>query len=100
VPAISQESFELAYREIGIRLRISGITDDNADIKQLVKNALNSDNAGRWLMIVDNADDPRVLIGGAGGDPRSGRLFDYLPNGNGGKILLTTRSGKAAEDLT
>ncbi|OCK72823.1 kinesin light chain 1, partial [Lepidopterella palustris CBS 459.81] len=100
VPAISQESFELAYREIGIRLRIPGITDDNADIKQLVKNALNSDSAGRWLMIVDNADDPGVLIGGAGGDPRSGRLFDYLPNGNGGKILFTTRSGKAAEDLT
>lgn len=51
-------------------------------------------------MIVDNANDPAVLIGGANGDPPSFRLFDYLPNSNGGKILFTTRSRKAAEDLT
>jgi KaiC/GvpD/RAD55 family RecA-like ATPase len=30
VPATSRESFELAYREIGIRLRVPGITDDSA----------------------------------------------------------------------
>ncbi|KAH8598614.1 hypothetical protein B0O99DRAFT_700240 [Bisporella sp. PMI_857] len=40
VPAISQDSFELAYREIGIRLLIPGITDDNADIRKLVKDTL------------------------------------------------------------
>jgi hypothetical protein len=57
VPAISQESFELAYREIGLRLCIPGMTDDNADIKHLVKKALSSDSLGHWLMIVDNADD-------------------------------------------
>ena len=33
VPAISRETFEIAYREIGILLRIPGITDDNADVK-------------------------------------------------------------------
>jgi hypothetical protein len=40
VPAISQQSFELAYREIEVRLGVSGITADNADIRKLVKNAL------------------------------------------------------------
>jgi hypothetical protein len=78
VPAISQESFELAYQEIRIRLRIPGITDDNADIKQLVKKALSSDTMGDWLMIVDNADNPRVFMGTIDGDPRSARLSDYL----------------------
>ena len=28
---MSRESFEVAYREIGLRLRVQGITDGNAD---------------------------------------------------------------------
>ena len=100
VPAMSQESFELAYRDIGIRLRLPGITDDNADFKQLVKKALSSDRTGHWLMIVDNADDPEVLMGDTGGHPGSARLHDCLPYSNGGKILFTTRSRKAAGDLS
>jgi hypothetical protein len=57
VPAISHESFKLAYREIGVRLRTLGISDDNADVKRLVKETLSSGNVGDWLMIVDNAHD-------------------------------------------
>ncbi|KAF2806216.1 kinesin light chain 1 [Mytilinidion resinicola] len=87
VPAISQESFELAYREIGIRLHIPGITDDKADIRKL-------------LMIVDNADDPGVLLGTTSSDPMLGRLSDCLPHSNRGTILFTARSKKAAGDLT
>jgi tetratricopeptide (TPR) repeat protein len=98
VPAISRESFELAYRETGIHLRIPGITDDNADIKQLVKEALK--NMGDWLMIVDNADDPDVLMNRSDSDPGSPRLLDYIPYNNKGKVIFTTRSRKAAGDLT
>jgi hypothetical protein len=94
VPAISQESFELAYREIGIRLRIPGITDDNANIRKLVKDTLSSSSLGDWLMVVDNADDPRVLLGTTNSDPVSVRLSDYLPQSNRGAILFTTRSRK------
>ncbi|OCK72842.1 kinesin light chain 1, partial [Lepidopterella palustris CBS 459.81] len=100
VPAISQESFELAYREIGIHLHVPGITDNNADIKGLVKKALSSDSLGQWLMVVDNADDPGVLMGRTIGDPELARLLDYLPYSSRGKILFTTRSRKAAKDLT
>ncbi|KAH8598500.1 kinesin light chain 1 [Bisporella sp. PMI_857] len=100
VPAISQDSFELAYREIGIRLRIPGITDGNADIQRLVKETLSLDSLGDWLMIVDNADDPGVLLGTTNSDPMSARLSDYLPHSNRGTILFTTRSKKAAGDLT
>jgi hypothetical protein len=60
------------------RLLIPGITDDNADIKQLVKKALSSDIMGDWLMIIDNADNPRVFMGTIDGDPRSARLSDHL----------------------
>jgi len=100
VPAISQESFELAYREIGIRLYIPGITDDNADIKKLVKETLSLGSLGDWLMIVDNADDPGVLLGTTNSNPMPARLSDCLPHSNRGTILFTTRSRKAAGDLT
>ncbi|KAF2687612.1 kinesin light chain 1 [Lentithecium fluviatile CBS 122367] len=100
VPAISRESFELAYWEIGIRLCIPGINDDNADIGKLVKDTLSSGSPGDWLMIVDNADDPAVLLGTTDNDPFSARLSDRLPHSTSGTILFTARSRKAAGALT
>ena len=97
VPAISRESFELAYRDIGILLHLPGITDDNADIMQLVKKKLDS---GSWLMIIDNADDASILLSESDSDPKSRRLSDYLPRSNRGTIIFTTRSKKAAVSLT
>jgi tetratricopeptide (TPR) repeat protein len=97
---MSRESFELAYRNIGTFLHLPGITDDSVDVKQLVKKTLDSASSGNWLMIVDNADDASVLLGGSDSDLRSSRLYDYLPRSERGKIIFTTRSRKAAEDLT
>jgi KaiC/GvpD/RAD55 family RecA-like ATPase len=78
VPAISRESFELAYREAGILLRIPGVMDENANIKQLVKDKLSKSSVANWLMIVDNADDSQVLTSQLDGDTGSSRLSDYL----------------------
>ena len=100
VPAITQESFERAYREIGLALRIPGITDNNANIWGLVKETLSSGSVCDWLMIVDNADDPGVLSSTTNIGPVSARLSDCLPHGNRGTILYTTRSRKVAGDLT
>src|SRR5947209_8654614 len=60
VPAVDATSFENAYREIGRELNIEGIDEDKADVKFLVKDAL-CHAAGKWLMIVDNADDTELL---------------------------------------
>lgn len=46
MPAISRESFELAYREIVTSLRIPGMSDDNTNINKLVKDALSPDSFG------------------------------------------------------
>ncbi|KAF2628861.1 kinesin light chain 1 [Macroventuria anomochaeta] len=100
VPAISQESFELAYREIGVCLRIPGITDDNADIKKLVQKMLSSKSVDDWLMIVDNADDYEVLLGTTDSHSKPARLHDYLPRNDRGAIIFTTRSRKVAGALT
>lgn len=100
VLAITQESFELAYKEIGIRLHIPGIDKENADIKRLVHDYLTSEHAGRWLMIVDNVDDQNVLLGTTDSSSKSIRLIDYLPRSDNGAILFTTRSRKAAIAIT
>ena len=62
--ALSRQSFELAFRDIGFRLRVSGISEGNAGIKQLVKDALSSGGEGHWVMIMDNAEDTGVLADG------------------------------------
>ncbi|KAL1607816.1 hypothetical protein SLS60_002754 [Paraconiothyrium brasiliense] len=93
VPAISRESFEQAYREIGGRLCTPGIANNNADVKQLVKAQLSDESRGQWLMVVDNADDDDVLFGGAD------RLIDWLPHSRKGSILFTTRTRIAAIKL-
>ena len=100
VPAISQESFETAFREIGERLRIPGIADGNADVKKLVQATLGSEDIADWLMIVDNADDHDVLLGALDSNSKPARLRDYLPRSSRGAILFTTRSRKIAETLT
>lgn len=38
--------FENAYRDISRALKVKGIEDDEADVKALVKAALNRDDAG------------------------------------------------------
>ena len=100
VPAVSQESFEQAYRDIGTVLRIPGIADDNANVKRLVRAWLSDEGFGPWLMIVDNADDVSVLFNLLA-EEESGinRLVDYLPDSRSGSIVFTTRTRKAAVDL-
>ncbi|RYC80729.1 hypothetical protein BFJ63_vAg16388 [Fusarium oxysporum f. sp. narcissi] len=85
VPAIDAASFENAYREIRQRLEISGIDDEKADIKTLVKVALSQENAGTWPLIIDNADDVQLLFSNPA-------LCDHLPFGRNRSILFTTRN--------
>ncbi|RYP42629.1 hypothetical protein DL768_010304 [Monosporascus sp. mg162] len=94
VPAINAASLENSYREIGQKLQVQGINKDNADVKTLVKLALSQENAGKWLLIIDNADDLKLLFG----VPQS--LSDYLPISRNGSILLTTRDHRTAFTFT
>lgn len=99
VPAVSRQSFEQAYRDIGTALNIPGIAEANADVKRLVRVRLSNENVGPWLMVVDNADDVSILLEplevGGGGE----RLIDFVPHSSKGSVLFTTRTRKAAVDL-
>ncbi|KAJ6084279.1 hypothetical protein N7486_011079 [Penicillium sp. IBT 16267x] len=88
VPALSLQSFEQACSQIVKRVGIQRCSDDESAM-ELVHNHLSSDAAGKWLLIVDNADDHDLLFN---------ELGQYMPaseNGNG-VILLTTRSREVA----
>ncbi|KAH8684353.1 hypothetical protein BGZ60DRAFT_502573 [Tricladium varicosporioides] len=95
VPASSNASFEKGYSDIAECLKITGITKENANVKQLVKAALSQESTGPWILIIDNADDVDVLFK-KGDDLESLPLIDYLPASCKGSIIFTTRTRKAA----
>ncbi|PON21668.1 phosphorylase superfamily protein [Trichoderma gamsii] len=92
VPAVEAAGFENAYREIGQSLGVTGIDEDSADVKTLVKAALSRKDAGTWLLIVDNADDADLVCGPTG-------LLSFLPYSRMGSILLTTRNHQITVEL-
>jgi hypothetical protein len=94
VRASDTTSFEISFRDIGQRLEIPGLEDDKADVKKLVKTRLSQESAGKWLMILDNADDFETLFRNK--DSESGALSQYLPFSTFGAILFTTRDREAA----
>jgi hypothetical protein len=47
-----------------------------------------------WLLIVDNADDAKLLFG-----KTASSLAQYLPSSRNGSILFTTRTHEVAVDL-
>ena len=99
VSAVNSTSFEASYREIGQALQVAGINDDKANTKLLVKEYLGRESAGRWLFIVDNADDLELLDKRVNEDDEgfdSSALADYLPFSQRGSILFTTRNHEAA----
>jgi hypothetical protein len=49
--------FERDMLEIGKQPVIPGIENDKADVQALVKLQLHNSATGRWLSILDNADD-------------------------------------------
>jgi hypothetical protein len=93
VAAVSMESFEQACEEIAYALQIPRAPDDEDDAKELVKSWLDSGRAGRWVLVVDNADDQDVLFG----TEQSNGIADYFPEGDIGVIVYTTRTPEIAE---
>ncbi|KAH7460531.1 hypothetical protein FOMA001_g19547 [Fusarium oxysporum f. sp. matthiolae] len=94
VPVLSDETAEGAYVDIAKKLGLQKNSEDE-DVKDLVCQHLSSNKAGKWLLIMDNADDQELILGSA---EKSG-LEAYLPQSEGGIILLTTRSGQVAGEF-
>ncbi|KAJ5765200.1 hypothetical protein N7520_004759 [Penicillium odoratum] len=85
-PAFSLESFEQACWQIAKELQIHQNLDGESAM-ELVHRHLSSEKAGKWLFIVDNADDLDLLFD---------ELNQYLPASKKGVTFLTTRSREVA----
>ncbi|KAF2148124.1 TPR-like protein [Myriangium duriaei CBS 260.36] len=90
-PAVTINMFESAFRDIGHALKVPGIDSPDADVKSLVKSALDQ-LSKPLLLIIDNVDDPSLFVGSA-------TLNQYLPNSRAGSLLFTTRTRDIAAKL-
>ncbi|KAI0549182.1 hypothetical protein F4679DRAFT_584757 [Xylaria curta] len=91
VPAQSDESFEKAYVEMARQFKIQ--VKVNEDVKEAVRRYLESEQAEKWLLIVDNADDTAIFFGSP---DKPGGIGKYLPERDNGLTLFTTRSREVA----
>jgi tetratricopeptide (TPR) repeat protein len=95
VPALSLESFEQACTEIVRILPIARAAKEKEDAKELVRQYLSAQTAGKWLLIVDNADDTNVVFG----TTSSKGIVDYLPESEDGLTIFTSRRQEVAGSL-
>ena len=95
VPAVSGESFEQAYRTIASDCSIQ-LNPTEEHPKETVRRYLSGKAAGRWLLVVDNADDEEILFGTA---ENCQGVADYLPNSEDGLTLFTTRYRQVAVSM-
>jgi hypothetical protein len=108
VYASNAARFEQSYRDIADRVKIDGRRDPQANIFKLVHDWL-YDCKQRWLLVLDNVDDARFLLGSQANDDGQSQttnaqairkpLREYLPHCGRGSILVTTRNKEAARKL-
>ncbi|KAL5627887.1 hypothetical protein BROUX41_002635 [Berkeleyomyces rouxiae] len=88
--ASSMAGFEQVCRELVEELDIR--YGDVQDARELVRRYLGSKKARKWLLIVDDANDAS-----APRHPSQESIFDFLPQSDDGRILVTTRSEQVAD---
>ena len=109
IHASNAARFEQSFREIADHVKIPGRKDPKVDIFKIVYDWLRDEKNGKWLLILDNADDARWLleahvtsgaVPASGSQERSTRpLWEYLPQIQHGSVLVTTRSRAVAVQL-
>ncbi|KAK6368008.1 hypothetical protein LTS17_010161 [Exophiala oligosperma] len=92
VSAINNAAFVQTYTDIRRKLAVQETTADG-DARECVQRFLDSPDAGKWLIVVDNADDMQVL---SGSSKNSDGIQQYLPESDNGVILFTSRSREVA----
>ena len=95
IPALSMESLEQAYGDIARKSNLPRSAEAKKDVKELVKEYLSNETAGKWLLVVDNADDMDLLLG----TEDSKGIADYLPQSENGLTVFTSRYQEVAVSL-
>jgi hypothetical protein len=78
--------------EIAKKAKIPGWEDPKSDKIDLVTKWLENPQSGKWLLLVDNADDFDLLFG-------SRHLVISLPRSDEGAIIMTTRDARVGMEF-
>ncbi|KAK4119841.1 TPR-like protein, partial [Parathielavia appendiculata] len=101
VHAGTQARVEEGFRTIADAVKLPGRNQPKANIRQLVYGWLCNERNGRWILVLDSADDAGVLYGPTGDDICNDRPFaTYLPQSQNGSVMITTRDKDLAFRLT
>ncbi|KAJ5354406.1 uncharacterized protein N7496_012839 [Penicillium cataractarum] len=98
LPAVDKETLHQAYLEIARQLGLRYVDAEKEDVKVIVQKHLSQPQSGRWLLIIDNADDIDMWTEGAPNSTNCG-LRGFLPKSDQGAIVFTTRSTRVAQYL-
>lgn len=88
-----------SLRDIADQLKIPGHLDPKLNILKLVENWLQDENQGKWVCILDNADNHEFLCSlqpAAGQAAPVKPLLEYIPKCRNGSLIITSRSREAA----
>ncbi|KAF4441973.1 hypothetical protein FACUT_2380 [Fusarium acutatum] len=104
VHASSAEKFSEGYASIASECRISGREDSTFDALSTVRDWLESKGSGKWLLVIDNADDMQLFFPHnepsklkANTESGMGQFIPQCPHGN---VLITTRNMQVGSRLT
>ncbi|EAQ91300.1 hypothetical protein CHGG_03235 [Chaetomium globosum CBS 148.51] len=99
VHAGTQARVEEGFRKIADDVKLPGRNQPGADIPQLVYGWLSNERNGRWIIILDSADDRNVFYSSDNVCNRK-PFADFLPQSRNGSIIITTRNKDLASRLT
>ncbi|KAH8698246.1 P-loop containing nucleoside triphosphate hydrolase protein [Phaeosphaeriaceae sp. PMI808] len=96
MPAFSMETFKQACADIARELHLIEADNNKVDAREIVRQYLSTKQAGRWLLVLDNADDSEIVFG----TNQLKGVVNYLPESEQGITLFTTRVREIAISLT
>ncbi len=107
VHAATKARVEEGIKAIADAVKIPGREKSDADILHLVERWLSNERNGKWVIVLDSADDINLFYN-TDGEPRRPApaeeakrpLWTYLPQSANGSILVTTRNRELAFNLT
>ncbi|KAJ5256544.1 hypothetical protein N7478_012648 [Penicillium angulare] len=109
VHASNEARFEQSFRDIADQVKIPGRQDPKVNIYKLVENRLREEKTGKWICILDNVDDDKLLYSSQAAqkedsirDPTNAwtkPLLEYVPRNRNGSIIITSRTREVALKL-
>ena len=98
IEAGSADRLDQGYSDIAKKIDIPKWNLPQTDIKQLIKHHLGVESAGRWLLILDGADNEDIRVAQEF-ESSSVNLIDYLPHSTHGSVIITTSSKEIEQTL-